>query len=187
MKKTIILSVILCIALAGIAAAQDDGDIGYSVDGYLQNIYPVGTYSDYVSTSIGAGVQANLEMPQLLGFLPFVAVDYSYGFTAASHLDRIQDIGFTAGTGYAIELTPEITLVPELGYGLLLHIAEGTLGGEPDSSSLYSDQVVRASVKGLYALNERLELFASPTYMLFLESGDVGMQVGGQLGVRFEL
>jgi len=187
MKRFLVITTLLCIALSGAAFAQAEEEIGYSLDSYAQNLYPVGAYGDYVATGLGAGIQGNLEMPQLLGFIPFVGVDYSYGFPAASHIDRIQDIGFTAGAGYELPLSPKITMVPELGYGLLLHVAQGELDGEPDSTSLYSDQVLRASLKGLYAIGDRLELYAAPTYMLFLESEAVGMQVGGQVGVRFEL
>jgi hypothetical protein len=186
-NKILVISAIFFIAFAGFAAAQEEGEIGYSIDGYLQNLYPVGTYSDFVSTGLGGGVQTNLEMPQLAGFIPFLGVDYSYGFPAADHIDRIQDIGFTAGTGYALELSPKFTLVPELGYGVLLHVAEGKIDGEPDTRSLYLDQMVKASLKGLYALNARLELYVAPTYTLFLGSDDVGMEVGGQLGLRFKL
>jgi len=187
MKSKIILFLMIMVLVGGGHAVAQVEDVGFSVDGFLQNSYPVGDYGDYVATGVGVGIQGNLEMPQLLGFVPFIGIDYSYGFPAANHIDRIQDIGFTAGAGYELQLSPKFAIAPELGYGLLLHVAQGEIGGEPDTTSFYTDQVLRASLKGLFAIGDRLELFAAPNYTLFFGSDAVGMQAGGQLGVRFKL
>ena len=187
MKSEIVMFImVLFLAGAGIAAAQQTPEgIDYSVDGYLQNRFPLASYGDYVATGVGGGTQFNVDIEGLGGVLPYMGIDYSYGFPAVDYLDRIQDLGVSLGAGFRFGITEAITVVPELGYGMLLHMASGEIEGQ--SSKVYADQVLRSSVKGLYALGETVELYLAPTYTLFLEEQDAGMEIGYQLGARFNL
>jgi hypothetical protein len=184
-NKIIVFMIFFVIASVGIAAAQTAQEITYSVDGYLQNRYPMSSYGDYVTTGIGAGTQLNVDIAGLGAVLPYMGVDYSYGISEVDYVDRIQDLTVTLGAGFRVGLSEAISVVPELGYGMLLHMVAGEIEGE--SNKVYADQVFRSSVKGLYALSETVELYLAPTYTLFLEEQDAGMELGYQLGARINL
>ncbi|MFP4206413.1 MAG: hypothetical protein ACLFSP_09915 [Spirochaetaceae bacterium] len=185
MKSTLVMFIAFLLLIGGgLAAAQSsEEEFDLSVDTFLQNRYPMGSYADYVSTGVGAGTQLNVHIESLGGVIPYMGIDYSYGFSEVDYVDHIQDFGITLGAGYPFALTEEITVVPELGYGLMLHRASGDIEGS--SNKGYADQALRSGVKGLYALGETVELYLAPTYTLFLEEEEAGMELGYQLGARF--
>ncbi len=189
MKKFFIALTMVALSFGCVSAvcAEDMVKV-HSVEAFFQNLYPVGEYADYLTTTIGAGAQLNLAVPAVPALSPFAAIEYGYGISKDDRISSFNDIGFTVGAGWVFPVAPRFSVEPELGYGVLVHLVNADLDDSGETAvSVYSDQYMRLLVKGLYSLNEKISLTASPIFLAFLENDNTGLQLGFQLGARFGL
>jgi hypothetical protein len=159
-----------------------------SADLYLENMFPLGIYGEYVGISFGAGGQISVSIDRLRGALVFASCGYSYGGSRTVWVNAFHNITLIGGIAYKLPLRMPLSITPELGFGLIYHIATGDI--DRDSSSdvtNWADAVGKLQIKVGYSLNENIMLFAAPVLSILFESESTGLEVGYQLGARIGL
>lgn len=192
-QKRILLftAVLTLLTVSGLAALEPVAS--HSVDAGIQYFYPIGNYAPYVGGSLGSTAQLNLKASSLPGLRPFVGVDYGYDFSRDARISAIHGLGANLGAGYAFKPAEGLTLTPELGYGVLFHLAIADLQKTGTNSLLpYTDQYLTWRMKIDYRLGTMgkgtVALYLAPAFYMFIEQDAVlGLMPGGQLGARIGL
>ncbi|MBI9107776.1 MAG: hypothetical protein JEZ04_13595 [Spirochaetales bacterium] len=188
MKKRLTITVIVFLVAASLSWADDFPIQFSSIDTELKNDYAVNALGDYYVTGLGLGVQAGFDITPIenLGF--FGAIDYNYGISKTIWVDSFQDISLIAGISYMLKPDGPVAFVPEIGYGICVHLLPGDIDRDgTDSTSFYFDQMLTLSIKGIYTFNEVLSVYISPEVKFYLESGSSAILAGYDLGARINL
>ena len=188
MKKHIIMTIIVFLASFSPLWADEMPVRLASIDTELKNDYAIGSFGDYYVTGIGFGAQTDFELTFLdnLGF--FTSLDYFYGISKTIWVDSFQNLSVMAGISYTFIPDGQISIIPQIGYGVCGHILPGDIDRDgADGAAFYLDQLLNFSVKILYPLNDVISLFFSPELTLFIESENNAILAGYDLGLRINL
>jgi hypothetical protein len=188
MKKHIIVTTIVFLAvLSPIWAAGTPVKLS-SIDTELKNDYAIDSFGDYYITGIGFGAQTDFDLTFIDNFGFFASLDYFFGISKTIWVDSFQDLSAMAGISYTIFPDGEISIIPEIGYGIDGHLLLGDVDRDGTSApAFYMDQLLNFSVKFLYPLNEGISIYMSPELTLFIESENNAILAGYDLGVRINL
>ena len=154
-----------------------------SLDLKVTSLFATGSCSTSYSYLLGGGVQANINLGKILGF---TSLSFIKGPPKNNRVKSQQAFSLAMGVGYPLPLSERMTLIPEIGYGVLLFLLEAEFGNtgiyEPER---FIDQQMQFSLYLTYALNERYRLFVAPVGVLFFEKERLGFMYGCQAGLRF--
>ncbi len=155
-------------------------------------------YADVVSKSVGAGLSLELGLPFAapiqnqfgLLFRAFWRYDFTEEIDEGEVITSLNDVAATFGFFYKIPLgTQNVLLVPELGYGAMLHIVDAPEAANLDS--LYVSHLVHAATAlrvNVSGAADFVMLDASPMYTLLIEKdGEMMHELGARLGLSFKL
>jgi hypothetical protein len=185
-NRVVALSV-LVLGVASVSFAEEPVRLE-SVDVFAQNLYPIGVYADYISTSVGGGAQLNLSVSSVPRLLLFASLEYGYGIAADARVGSINDIGLSIGSGWSVPVASRLIVAPELSSGILVHVLTADLDEDGSSSiSTYVDQYLRADITVAWAMSEQYSISAGPSSIVFFQKENTGVMAGFQLGVRLGL
>lgn len=152
------------------------------------NLYPYGKSTTCYSYILGAGLKFNFALGKQNNLFAYSEIGYSRGPAKSDWVDAMQATSLSAGFGYRIPLTNQITLAPELDYGLLLHILNADFDQDGIKQwEVFTDQQVRLSLNLSYAINDTNHVFIAPLGLVFFQNSDVGILYGVQAGIRFTI
>ncbi|HKL58144.1 MAG TPA: hypothetical protein VJ854_07065 [Sphaerochaeta sp.] len=153
------------------------------VKGY--GLLPIGNSSDFYSYLLGGGVQANISLGKMIGY---TGITFSKGPPKSAWVRSQQALALAIGMGYEIPLSDRVSLIPEVGYGVILHLLDADFNKDGAyKAEFFIDQQVRLSLYLTYALNGGNKLFIAPLGVLFFEKEDFGIMYGCQAGLRISL
>ena len=150
------------------------------------NLWPTGIWADSVVLSIGGGGGVEYTLPLELENCDFgvqLKAEYLYVVPKQADADSFSDIsilpGLFATLPFKLE-TVNLSLHPELGYGVVLHNAK--VGGQ---KKLYVDQMIYLALplRLSFLALPRLELDAGSVYTFAFEKKSVLIQAGCRAGV----
>ena len=177
------------ITLAAVFAVEAQAPLmSKGVEVGFENSYPFGQYGEYVTSLVGGGARVYFESPSAPNLQPFAGLGYAYGLSKDTRIRSINDITVLVGAGYILPIFGSFSVVPELGYGIDVHIVTtDLLASGTATTTAYSDQYLQIKVKFGYRIQPSMSLFLSPTLDLFSEAGgQFGILSGAQLGFRFD-
>ena len=146
---------------------------------------PLGHSGDFYKYVLGGGVQMNAPLGKVLGH---AGLTFSKGPSKSAWVKTQQSLGMTLGMADSLRLSEKMELIPELGFGAILHLLEADFDKDGTYQlELFVDMQVRLSLYLMYGLNERYKLFLAPVGVFFFEKHDVGFMYGCQAGLRISL
>ena len=192
MKKSIIILIIILLAAVPLFA-QFQGEIIslQSVGGGPVALLPLLDWTEHLVAGFGA--EASLDLGVLPDLLPgFLYAGADLGFSinipvAGGHLNSQTDIWAQALAGINLNFDDiNLSLSPEFGYGLMLHLADGLISGK-QQSSVFFDQLSFISLKIGYRIIPEMKIILQPEYKMFFETGTHGHQFVTIVGVEYKL
>ena len=188
MKKLLTIMTIVFLSTATMSWANGFPIQYSSIDAELKNDYAIGALGDYYLTGIGIGIQANFDITPINNLGIFGGIDYSYGISKTVWVDSFHDLSLTTGISYKFETGSPVSIIPELGYGICIHLLQGDIDRDGnDSTSIYLDQMLTFSIKAAYSFNEKISIYFSPDVKYYIESENNAILLGYNLGVRIKL
>ncbi|QEN03403.1 hypothetical protein EW093_01355 [Thiospirochaeta perfilievii] len=150
-----------------------------SVDVAASNYFPFGTYSKYKLTGVGVEGQVNFQVEPIKPVWLFGTFGYSYGITKTERVTNFNDIKILIGGSYTFNIIDKLTISPQLGVGIMLHII--------DQMGVYVDQLTSIEAKLNYELTDKIGLVFTPSFLFFPENNHLGMELGYTIGSRIRL
>lgn len=159
-----------------------------SIEVKAYNLYPYGKSTTCYSYVLGAGLKINFTLGEQNKLFAYSEIGYSRGPAKSDWVDVMQATNLSVGLGYRIPLSKDMSLTPELDYGLLVHLLNADFDQDGDKSlEVFTDQQVRLSLTISYAINDTNHLFIAPLGILFFQNSDIGILFGAQAGLRFTI
>lgn len=163
-----------------------------SVDVSFANYFALGKYRDYSTMNFGPAVQVNLQFGGIKMLRVYGIFISSYNITSGDRMDMINDFAVNAGAGLNLRLSDSFSLIPQAGYGCVMHFGYGDyhLLGEK-KYHLFTDQLLSFEVEFAWHFFRRenafnMKLFIIPSYMVFIEELHAGQEIGYRVGLGFE-
>lgn len=159
-----------------------------SIDAYAKNLYPLGTYDEYVGAMFGAGTQVNLLMPAMPMLRLFGSVGYTYGVSDTIWVNSFHDLLFDVGFGAEAPAFGPALFGLDFAYGWINHIVSGDIDRDGEEAvNLFTDQHIRITSRLIYPFTPDLAAFVAPNILAFLEKDLSGAELGFDLGLRVGL
>ncbi|HCS36714.1 MAG TPA: hypothetical protein DIW48_08555 [Sphaerochaeta sp.] len=157
-----------------------------SLDIKLYGLYPVFKSTTCYSHVLGAALKMNFSLDNQNRLFGYGEIAYSKGPSNTDWVESMQAVNMSVGIGYGFDVADKLQVIPELGYGLVLHLLDADFDEDGTSTAeTFLDQQVRFSLNLGYALTETYELIVAPLGVLFFEKGSVGTLFGLHTGLRF--
>ena len=159
-----------------------------SIEVKAYNLYPYGKSTTCYSYVLGAGLKMNFALGNQNSLFAYSEIGYSRGPAKSDWVEAMQATSLSVGFGYRIPLTNQMTLTPELDYGLMVHLLNADFNQDGIKKlEVFTDQQVRLSLNLSYAINNANHLFIAPLGIMFFQNSDVGILFGAQAGFRFTI
>ncbi len=171
---------------------------GFSVGIHGEGIFPFGEYTDYETAGTGGGLSVEYTLPPLsqrlsLGFS--LRSTYRYYFLKDDiPLSSLNDIDTTAGCFLRLPFALgklNMAFQPELGYGVLMHLAGSKSGVDMDA--LYVNQLaafspsLRFLLPGNDSSDGNFEIELSPVYSAVFEQDNIQHSLGARIGFIWDI
>lgn len=157
-----------------------------SMDAKLYGLLPIGSCSSSYSYAVGAALKLNLSFDDEAPVYGFIETAYSMGPSNSDWVDTMQAVNASIGLGYRFTVNQNMQLIPELGYGVALHLLHGDFDQDGTASlKAFADQQLRFSLNLSYALPTGHQLLIGPVAVVLFEQSGVACLAGLQTGLRF--
>lgn len=157
-----------------------------SIDVGVQFGLPLGDYGDYAGFSFGSGFQINVSPLFAEDLVFFASAELSKSQSKTTWVDFFIDIPLFTGLAYTLHTSKDIDIIPELGIGIINHIAYGDVYRTGNSSvDYFLDTAARISLKTSYNFNDKIASYFRPYWIYFFEDENTGNILGTQLGISF--
>ena len=191
MKKTLIP--IFFLACSVISLPADDGGpiVGFKAAGGGGGIvYPLPDWQTHLFMGFGGEASVELSiLPEAFDENLYMSADLGFAYflpVSGGYLSFFSDGWAQIGAGYSFTIDGiGLSIAPEVGYGVLLHIVDGTISGN-QSFGVFADQHNFVSVKISYEILPFLSVYIQPQYRIFYEASSIGHQLIGFLGLDYK-
>lgn len=157
-----------------------------SLDMKLYGLYPVSKSSTYYASVLGTGLKLNIALDEHDKLIGYGEVAYSKGPSKSDWTDAMQAANISVGLGYRFGLSESLQLVPELGYGVVIHLINADFDEDGTKTlETFLDQQLRLSLNLTYAFNDTYTLLVAPLGVLFFEKDAMGTLFGVQTALRY--
>jgi hypothetical protein len=178
MKKSL-FAMLLLISTMSLSALN-------SIDAGVQFGLPLGDYGDYAGFSFGTGFQINVSPAFADDLIFFFSTEINKCQSKTTWVDFFIDVPLFTGLAYTLHPSKDIEITPELGIGIINHIAYGDVYRSGNSSvDYFLDTAARISLKASYNLNDKIAAYIRPSWIYFFEDDNTGSILGTQLGMSF--
>lgn len=160
-------------------------------------------FADFSKVNFGGSVGLNFMAGNIRPLWLFVNIMADYNLTYPKRMDRLIDLGISAGLGWRVNLVKDrFYFTPRISYGYMFHASYGTYFNDqriyiisPNTykkkNYYFSDQYLQLGLEfavDVSAPSQRLkcELFLSPEFIHFIEKHRQGLEVGYKLGFRMK-
>lgn len=158
-----------------------------SIDAGLQFGLPLGDYGDYAGFSFGSGFQINVSPDFKEDLIFFASAEVNKCQSKTTWVDFFIDVPLFTGLAYTFHATKDIEIIPELGIGIINHIAYGDVYRTGNNSvDYFLDTAGRISIKTSYNLNDNIAAYIRPSWIYFFEDENTGSILEAQLGMSFK-
>lgn len=148
-------------------------------------LLPIGRCENLYTYVAGGAIQVNGPVGKVLGH---TGLSYRTGPPKSVWVNSHHSIGLSIGLADVFQVSERVEVIPELGYGVVLHFLEADFDMDGTYSfEFFINQQVRFSLYLTYALNEKYKLFFAPMGVAQFETNAVGFMYGCQAGLRVSL
>lgn len=196
MKKIMGILIATLLLSVNCFAQKINGELEVRVGGNFQFTPVLGELSDYVSSSIGGGIKAEIDLPVYISDVLEIGVPVNAGFGGNpiknDLLKSMFNIQFSSGIYGRIMLFDDNFIIqPELDYGMVLTLPTVNKTYPNELDSVYADQSIQFVLGFRYAPQAidfgMLEFELAPLYTLCLENNNLVHYLGGRLGVMIRV
>ncbi|MDD3057500.1 MAG: hypothetical protein PHO72_04235 [Sphaerochaeta sp.] len=152
----------------------------------LYGLYPASKSSTYYASVLGTGLKLNIALNEHDKLIGYGEVAYSRGPSKSDWTEAMQAANISVGLGYRFGLSEKLHLVPELGYGVVVHLINADFDEDGTKTlETFFDQQLRLSLNLTYAFNDTYTLLVAPLGVLFFEKNSMGTLFGVQTALRY--